>query len=210
MSNSYICGIHDGHNSTAALLNEKGQLLDVVQEERISRVKNEGDFPAKALQEIMALHEISPRDCTIAFNGHYMNYSVWDRQATLDDYEKAKGLQAVIRNAAKRNKTIFSLYKSSKRGSRDSVLKEVLKEGVQEVKHIEHHTAHAAAAYYGWGTKDPVLVLTCDGFGDGYCATVNIGENGVLKRIASVPQDESVGAPLCIHHLFDGDDPAGA
>lgn len=192
-NHNYICGIHDGHNSTVALLDGQGKLTDVIQEERITRVKNAGDFPVNALHDVLSVNAVPPQNCIVAFNGHYMNYSVWDRQSTLDDYEKAKGLQAVVRNAAKRNKTIFSLYKSGKRKKRDAVLQEAFNDSSPEVHHIEHHTAHAAAAYYGWGVQEPVLVLTCDGFGDGYCATVNIGEGGVLRRIAAVPQDESVG-----------------
>jgi len=59
---------------------------------------------------------------------------------------------------------------------------------------VEHHTGHAAAAYYGWGRFDEdVLVLSCDGSGDGLCATVSIGRDGRLTRIAEVTQDNSLG-----------------
>ena len=187
-----ICGIHDGHNSTAALLRD-GKLIDVIQEERIVRVKNAGDFPEKSVRGFMATHGLDPRRLVLGFNGHYMNYGVWDRQTTLEDYENAKSFNAVVRNRAKRNKTIFSLYKSRKRKKRLSVLDGLFGTSPAAVCHIEHHTAHAAAAYYGWGSKDTVLVLTCDGFGDGLCATVSIGEQGKLRRIASVAQDNSVG-----------------
>ena len=55
-------------------------------------------------------------------------------------------------------------------------------------------SAHAAAAYYGWGNfDDDVLVLTCDGAGDGLCATVSVGRAGKLERLASVPQVASLG-----------------
>src|SRR5262245_32097705 len=61
------------------------------------------------------------------------------------------------------------------------------------IRLVEHHTAHASSAYYGWGKLDePVLVLTNDGMGDDICATVSIGENGQLKRIAAVPCGVSV------------------
>ncbi len=59
---------------------------------------------------------------------------------------------------------------------------------------VEHHTAHAAAAYYGSGwTSGRVLVLTCDGSGDRLCATVSIGDGGRLERIAAVDENASIG-----------------
>jgi carbamoyltransferase len=63
----------------------------------------------------------------------------------------------------------------------------------ESIRLVEHHTAHASSAYYGWGKLDePILVLTNDGMGDDICATVSIGKNGRLERIASIPSDESV------------------
>ena len=68
---------------------------------------------------------------------------------------------------------------------------------------VEHHTAHAAAAYYGSGwMQGKVLVLTCDGSGDRLCATVSVGENGKLERIAEVDENHSIGPPLCQYITF--------
>src|SRR5207247_437633 len=59
---------------------------------------------------------------------------------------------------------------------------------------VDHHTAHAAAAYYGQANfDDDVLVLTCDGVGDGLCATVSIGRNGRLERLHAVEKADSIG-----------------
>src|SRR5215475_14644981 len=46
-----ITGIHLGHNAAAALV-ENGRLLFAVQEERFSRVKNQGGLPVLALDHI--------------------------------------------------------------------------------------------------------------------------------------------------------------
>jgi carbamoyltransferase len=63
----------------------------------------------------------------------------------------------------------------------------------ERVVFVEHHVAHAAAAYYGLGNfDDDVLVLTCDGAGDGLCATVSIGRRGRLQRLHEVAQADSV------------------
>ena len=59
---------------------------------------------------------------------------------------------------------------------------------------VDHHLAHAASAYYSAQWKDePMLVLSKDGSGDGLCATVSVGENGTLRRVATTRHNESLG-----------------
>src|SRR5262249_11843280 len=49
-------------------------------------------------------------------------------------------------------------------------------------------------AYYGLGNfDDDILILTCDGAGDGRCATVNIGRTGRIERLHQVAQEHSIG-----------------
>ena len=43
-----ILGIHDGHNAAAALLIQ-GRVVAALQEERLTRVKNQGGIPALRL-----------------------------------------------------------------------------------------------------------------------------------------------------------------
>ena len=61
--------------------------------------------------------------------------------------------------------------------------------------YLDHHTAHAYAALYSspMATLDKVLVMTCDGGGDGLSATVSVCKNGTLRRIAVSTQDNSLG-----------------
>jgi carbamoyltransferase len=69
----------------------------------------------------------------------------------------------------------------------------------------EHHACHAASAYYGYGRLDePVLVLTCDGTGDGLCATVNVGQDGTITRRFSVRRDDSFGTLFALITYMTG------
>jgi carbamoyltransferase len=59
---------------------------------------------------------------------------------------------------------------------------------------VEHHLAHASAAYYTCPWPDErVLVLTCDGSGDRLSATVSVGDRGDLTRIAQTSEHDSIG-----------------
>jgi carbamoyltransferase len=59
----------------------------------------------------------------------------------------------------------------------------------------DHHTTHAATAYYGLRADSdrPYLVLTCDGFGDGTCATVSVWQAGVHHEMARTDMRNSLG-----------------
>src|SRR6266851_6341016 len=59
----------------------------------------------------------------------------------------------------------------------------------------DHHTTHGAAAYYGLrdGPATPYLVMTCDGFGDGACATVAVWKQGQRRELARTGLRSSLG-----------------
>jgi carbamoyltransferase len=61
---------------------------------------------------------------------------------------------------------------------------------------IEHHTSHAACAYYQRPWDGETLVLTLDGAGDGISATVNVGRGLRMERIASTTYYDSPGNNL--------------
>ena len=48
-----MLGVHDGHNASAALLRD-GRIELALQEERLTRVKNQGDAPAGAVRAALA------------------------------------------------------------------------------------------------------------------------------------------------------------
>lgn len=52
-----------------------------------------------------------------------------------------------------------------------------------KIEFIDHHTAHAAYAYYASPIRDDALVVTADGWGDGANASFGIGDKGALEII---------------------------
>ncbi len=65
--------------------------------------------------------------------------------------------------------------------------------GISEdrIRHVEHHSAHAAYAYWSSPFRDePVLVLTTDAWGDGLSATINVAEKNRIRRIKSIPAND--------------------
>ena len=192
---SVVLGLHDGHNASAALLRD-GRIELALQEERLTRVKNQGDAPAGAVGAAMALMQAWGKQTgapVVALNGHYMQYRQWERETIVRDYERCSGLASHVKQWVKRS-PIDSLYQRRRAGERAAHLGMI---GVErgQLAPVEHHQAHAAAAYYTSPrtANEKILVFTCDGSGDRLSATVSVGENGRLDRLAEVSEHDSIG-----------------
>jgi carbamoyltransferase len=198
----YILGIHDGHNATACLLKD-GQILYCLQEERFSRHKNQSGFPLRAVRAIFEREGLSLRDLdVIAFAGISRPYA----KKRLFDFSWQTGscLIGIRKYIRKSLYTVFRktrAYVAYKEGFKHNERLVPLCEHFGVIPQTcrtffyDHHTAHAACAYYcsPYAPEDSVLVLTLDGEGDGVCATVNIAKGGTIKRIAETAAGNSIG-----------------
>ena len=175
---STVIGVHDGHNASVAVVRD-GRVEFALQEERITRVKNQGDVPKNALAA--ALHEAGT-GARVALNGRYMNYGQWGRETILEDYGRSSSVVSRLKQPLK-GTFVDRAYQRRKGALRE----ERLGIGRERLEVVEHHLAHASAAYYTCPWPDgPVLVVTCDGSGDRVCATVSIGDRGKLTRLAQI------------------------
>jgi carbamoyltransferase len=186
---SVFVGIHDGHNASVAVVRD-GRIELALQEERLTRVKNQGDAPVGAAK--LAFQMVNGDGARVGLNGLYMNYHQWRRDTILADYERSADLASRFKQPFK-GTFVDRAYQRRKAEQRTAALAEI---GVakEDVEPVEHHLAHASAAYHTapW-PGEKILVLTCDGSGDRLSATVSIGQSGALSRIATVSEHDSIG-----------------
>jgi len=188
-----ILGIHDGHNASAVLL-EDGVVVAGLQEERLSRLKNQPGFPFRAVRWVLESTGTDPRDLDfVAMHSKHSPYPK-TREAMLAEYAASQGVKASLKQAVKKT-AATTHYRDKRRAVRRA---EVAQAGLPlgRTIFVDHHTCHAAAAYHGSPWKDEkVLVLTADGMGDDLCATIRIGEGGKLgEPIATVDDSHSLGS----------------
>jgi len=190
--NETILGIHDGHNASVVVLRD-GEVVYAVQEERINREKNYFGFPFLALQDAMSYLKLQPSeiDCVAMASKHYP--SPYAKSQLLEIYRNSSSLKSQINRYLKKTPA-KKVHRTLRRKSR---LADVEKAGLdpEKVKFVEHHSCHAAAAYWGspWRGEE-ILVLTCDGAGDDICASVNIvSPDGEIKRLSEVKDGDSIG-----------------
>ncbi|MGH9409029.1 MAG: carbamoyltransferase family protein [Vicinamibacterales bacterium] len=100
----------------------------------------------------------------------------------------------VSRNVAKRESTRWgrdaSMFHKKWHEELDSALDEF---GLNSrVRRVEHHSSHAANAYYTSGF-DEALIVTLDGYGSGLAGSVSVGRAGRIERMHNLQFPHSLG-----------------
>lgn len=191
-----VLGIHDGHNASLCLI-EDGEVRFAMQEERLVYEKNKSGFPKVALQHLLKAFHLQPQDIdTVAMASEHTSPEF----ASGEYFEKHRKstLRRYAEHAIKKTPLYF-LYKTRRRKER---VGELLAFGFTErqITFVEHHLCHAATAYYGshFPKDQKVLILTNDGAGDGLCATVSLGYENKIERLAAVESSDSLAAIYCL------------
>lgn len=185
-------GIHDGHNCGAALVCD-GRVIAAVNEERLTRRKNDVGYPRRAIEEVFAVAGVEPGRVTeVAYASNFMHarshledISTWYAVGIKEQRDDARRPQDYGRR-------MFEIRR------RERIEEAVRHLGVAEgsVYFVEHHLGHLAAAYYtapAAAAGRRILGLTCDGAGDNVSATVSVCDAGKITRIATTDRHASLG-----------------
>jgi carbamoyltransferase len=186
-------GVHDGHTATACLL-EDGKVLACISEERLNREKEWSGFPRKAILKCLEISSRSAQEIDavgICSNMPQIGHAHFQNPHT---YKKVfSGFTKIVPSALLQSsiniKALNAIGKFMFKSRRDNLINSLSSLGINTEKKyfFEHHLLHAATAYYtNWYKNNRELVVTLDGSGDAVCATINIGENGNIKRVAQV------------------------
>ncbi len=199
-----ILGIHDGHDNGAAIASN-GEVVGAINEERFTKLKNDVGFPKNSIEYLMKgvdLDEIDKIavariDGAAIFTRLVPAIDVQRRKLFRREVPKPSALNLEISNIIfkliqeQRPKWFWNPIGKSVGGF--AVNRRLKQLGLdKKLEFVEHHTAHAASAYYSSGFKE-ALVITLDGAGDGLCGSISIGDNGELKRINEFKAGASLG-----------------
>ncbi len=185
---TYILGIHIGHDSSAALVQD-GTIVADVSEERFVRVKHYAGLPFESIRFCLRYAGIEETDIdVIAFSkssaprGADLLFPNIDfRRRDVRGILKEAVLPIVNGGAPRSGLPVYlAPFQTSKN---------------VEVDFVEHHKAHAASAYYTCGrpVAEKVTVATLDGVGDGVSCAIWRGQNGCLNPLFKVNTTGSLG-----------------
>jgi len=171
------------NDSSVALIDSNGDLIDFKKEEYLSRVKGDKSFPRLALTEIIKNHNLSDKNINkICF------------------YEKPlKAWLTILKYSIKNNslsneltRNYFkNIWKSSVIFSYD--LSKHLKISNDKILYCDHHLSHTLSGAY-YNSKLPAVSIVIDGFGDESTSSIHhLTSLQEIKHEWSSPFPNSVG-----------------
>jgi len=173
-----IIGISAGYHDSACCLLSDGQLTAAVQEERLSRIKNDRSFPRRSFRSCLAQAgmSISDIDCVAYYEDSIakLGRQIWMGLTTgISVHRRLEILDRLMRpQPAEMIRRVLGYL------------------GPIEV--FDHHSSHAASTFYFSGF-DEAAVLTVDGVGDWPSTTYGYGRGTLLERFEQVDFPHSLG-----------------
>jgi carbamoyltransferase len=194
--NTYILGIHMGHDGAAALFQD-GNLIGAVQEERFNRIKNFSGYPTQSIGYLLnkvGISKSSIKFVCIAGKQLGKELPLEVIRGRLNDNKNKLKLNVTTAAAGflKSDKLRKSLYSTDK--ASDLLRKEIRKLGFEnaQFEFFDHHACHAASAFYSSPFSN-ALILTQDGKGDGSSGTIFEGCNTAITELSRQSDVDSIG-----------------
>ena len=165
---SHLLAINDGHDAGAALFSGD-ELVAAASRERFTRKKFHGGFPEEVVDYLLDKYDVTLDDIQdiAVCNRHHFVYRLFQKQFAgyshtyLDLKQK---MYSTFHHILAKSGVLSSLSAALNR-------KFVQRSLGKRVVLVDHHTAHAASAYFTSGFPD-ALAVTMDHLGDGYAACV--------------------------------------
>lgn len=190
---SIILGIHSGHESSAVVF-KNGGLLAAISEERLTRIKNDGErVPDRSIDKVLEMAGISRADVDrLALLYTFFPEEYFIRETFLKEAERKlsrlrRRLKGEKRPLILLENLLTRLLSRGKHFDDHFLQKKMLKgekfDALTNVRFYDHHDAHALPAAYYSGFER-AAVFTMDGNGDfNISHTSSIYESGRLNRL---------------------------
>jgi carbamoyltransferase len=189
-----VLGIHDGRDPSVALLRDGAVVRVGFEADYADNPFEIAGFPRHATANLLAVEGIRGEEIdVVAFAGQNL-----PQQRTRRELLKQFAESGTLRASAKRLLRTAVPFAARKPSRRDR-LRPLEKLGLRANRStfIDHHLAQAATAAASTSSPDGrLLVLVCESSGDGIAASVHVSRGGRLERVATVGEDDSLGAFL--------------
>ncbi len=171
-----------------------GKLRFAISEERINRIKNWYGNPIKSIEHFINFYKIKIEDIDcISTHGVAIN-NIINTRKYIEKINKVKAsslnkkdkLFIIKQLNLRKTKEIQAIRRATK------LINEIKKRYRKKVYIFDHHQSHAASAAFfsGWQKS---LVLTADGWGDGFSSKLYEFKNGNFKLLRSSTLLDSLG-----------------
>jgi carbamoyltransferase len=182
-----LVGFHRSHEASVVLIDEDGRPIFAASEERLSRGKMQGGWPRLIADYVSEHYDLEGAE---AAHGGLPLQQRFGREARLALYNaRHRRLQDIH---PKRFRKLLDVALGRTGNSESAVFP-----GMPRT-HVDHHTCHAASAYYPSGFQEAEIV-TVDGVGDTFSSRFFHGKNGRMTPRAEFFHTEF---PLGHHYEY--------
>ncbi len=200
-NNRYILGLSTMGSSSACIFKGK-ELIAAIEEERITRIKNDGGFPIESIKECLSIAGILIEDVS-DICVYWKPFKISSRVfAVLKKIIFSVKFNTPLKYTFDRIKSLFlqkenALYPED-RGSWLELffIKKIINKNVGafygKVSFLDHHLTHQsyAAAIQNWNNS---IILSYDGGGESYSSILSVNLNNKLINLKKIKWPNSLG-----------------
>lgn len=173
------------HDSSACVVRD-GELLFAVAEERLSRVKHDASFPARAIQACLNIANVHERELDEICFGWSAPRAAYFHD--LGCFALGKEPLTYL-NCLNTTRSFLSMW--HQRGGQNPFHQHF--PGTRaRFRFVDHHLAHAISAY-AYSGFDEAAILVIDGRGAWEATSIWRGNDGRLEHIQTIPWPNSLG-----------------
>ena len=194
-----ILGISAFYHDSAVALIDDGKIISCIQEERISRKKNDHRFPTNALKKILEINKLSLSDINsiVFYEKPFLKFNrileVCLAFAPRGFSQFAKSIPIWIKEKLFLKMTLIAELEKI----------EKIDNIKEKIKFSEHHLSHAASAFFP-SSFEKSLILTLDGVGEWATSSISIGNKNEIKKISEIKYPHSLGLLYSAFTLYCG------
>ena len=176
-----ILGISAFYHDSAATLIIDGDIVSAIQEERLTRKKQDSDFPIKAIYECLSIANINVDDIDIVV---FYDKPLLKFERILETYMAFAplGIKSFIK--------AIPLWIKKKLWIKDLIAKEL--GFTKEILFTEHHESHAASAFFPSPYEESAF-LTIDGVGEWATTSYGVGKDNEINILGEIHFPHSLG-----------------
>ncbi len=187
------------HNSSAALL-DNGQIIAAADEERFTRDKFTGDFPARAIDFCLDRGGATMGDLDwLAFYwnpwaglGHRLGMMAKHLPHSLAFFQKKSARDAAVRGDFRSWWRMVRLAAIARQHAQDRAGRQAGCRTRFRTRYVEHHLAHAASAFYP-SPWEEALILSLDGTGEWTTTLSGRGRGTRIEKFQQAVYPHSLG-----------------
>jgi len=194
-----VLSFSNEHEAGAAII-KNGKIVSAINEERLSRVKNQDGFPQRAIEAVMKAANVKPEEVEhviipeISKIKDLFTNVIWKYPANV--FSRPKGTNVTFLDYIRQLslsglillKTYWRVLREHPRDER--TLRQMFPNA--KFHRVEHHVAHAASGYFTSGFEK-ALIITADYWGDYTSTMLSIGEGKNITPVARSYYPHSLG-----------------